>query len=873
MEFSQDKLSKKEWDAAEVPVSESEQKILTMLTKGHENVNLKWNDHNSIFTHLKIEFSEVLGNYIYMRFLADIINALAKKYNVDFISIQHSAKAIVIKTADKIRMEKTSYSKLVAADVFEFVLIEHMEQLFKNKHGQNKQWMFHYFTLSKLVKNSIPYINPNIILIVSRILTKYEDEIDLTHIIANSKQYIERNSQLLKFADMELYDHQKQIITVSKDRLPKLVLYIAPTATGKTMSPLALASNHCIIFVCAARHVGLAFARAAISMNKRIAFAFGCSSAENVRLHYFSAKKYTTNTKTGGIYKVDNTVGTNVEIMICDIRSYIPAMHYMMAFNEPERIITYWDEPTITMDYPTHPFHEIIKKNWNENLIPNMVLSSATLPKLHELSETIADFTEKFPGAIVHNIVSHDCRKSIPIINRYGYIEMPHYMSPNYDEIQQVVEHCEGYLTLMRYYDLAETSAFITHVDPFVPNPLKISRHFASIDDITMQNVKLHYLRVLKGMGPDVWQQTYPHFMAARSRFIIPNDRVDTQGNVIKKSSSIGPGIVPSLSKNGQPLSKTQSVCLPPSPPQTTATEDGNFAVYVSTKDAYTLTGGPTIFIANEVDKIARFCIQQSNIPACVMSGIMEKIEFNNKVIAEMNEVEKELTELQAKKKAEDGAKTVKKDKSKHKDTPDGENKRSKDKDSGEPKSSDLRELSERMNQLQSLVKLVSLNETFVPNKLLHIAKWGANHVVPNAFTSNVDEDTVVKIMSLDGIADSWKILLLMGIGVFTLHPNPAYTEIMKNMADNQHLFMIIASSDYIYGTNYQFCHGYISKDLDLTQEKIIQAMGRIGRNNIQQEYSIRFRDDEKIRQLFTREEFKQEVINMNILFNSHASL
>lgn len=80
--------------------------------------------------------------------------------------------------------------------------------------------------------------------------------------------------------------------------------------------------------------------------------------------------------------------------MICDIRSYIPAMHYMLAFNEREHIITYWDEPTITMDYETHEFHSIIKRNWDENLIPNMVLSSATLPKLHELTDTIADFME-----------------------------------------------------------------------------------------------------------------------------------------------------------------------------------------------------------------------------------------------------------------------------------------------------------------------------------------------------------------------------------------------------------------------------------------------------------------------------------------------
>jgi hypothetical protein len=90
-----------------------------------------------------------------------------------------------------------------------------------------------------------------------------------------------------------------------------------------------------------------------------------------------------------------------------------------------------------------------------------------------------------------------------------------------------------------------------------------------------------------------------------------------------------------------------------------------------------------------------------------------------------------------------------------------------------------------------------------------------------------------------------------MGIGVFTTHTSTAYTEIMKKMAEHQKLYVIIASSDFIYGTNYQFCHGYLSKDLVLTQEKIIQALGRIGRNNIQQEYSIRFRDDKQIEKLF----------------------
>ena len=45
----------------------------------------------------------------------------------------------------------------------------------------------------------------------------------------------------------------------------------------------------------------------------------------------------------------------------------------------------------------------------------------------------------------------------------------------------------------------------------------------------------------------------------------------------------------------------------------------------------------------------------------------------------------------------------------------------------------------------------------------------------------------------------------------------------------------------------------------------------RIGRNNIQQEYSARFRDDDHIKMLFrkTPSEEKPEVINMNLLFNS----
>ena len=113
----------------------------------------------------------------------------------------------------------------------------------------------------------------------------------------------------------------------------------------------------------------MALAKNAISCDKKIAFGFGCSSANDIRLHYYSAVEYTKNYKSGGIFKVDNSVGTNVEIMICDVQSYITCMHYMLAFNNENDIITYWDEPTITLDYEKHELHETIHKNWNENKI------------------------------------------------------------------------------------------------------------------------------------------------------------------------------------------------------------------------------------------------------------------------------------------------------------------------------------------------------------------------------------------------------------------------------------------------------------------------------------------------------------------------
>jgi hypothetical protein len=606
-------------------------------------------------------------------------------------------------------------------------------------------------------------------------------------------------------------------------------LYIAPTGTGKTLTPIGLSEafnipnqhpdslsggaggfitkKNRIIFVCAARHVGLALAKSAISAMKKIAFAFGCNSVSDIRLHYYAAKEATRD-RNGRIRRVDNTVGDEVEIMICDIKSYIHAMLYMKAFNNVSNLITYFDEPTISLDYSEHEFHKLIKKNWTENQIPNVVLSSATLPHENEIQTTILDFRTRFMGAEIISIVSHDCSKSIPIVNKDGYVDLPHFLFESYEDVLKSAKHCSNYKTLLRYFDLNEIVKFIIFVNEqklYTNGRYALERYFADIMDVTMTNIKLYYLTLLKNIIPDKWSELF--------------DKMKTSRVKIHESN-----------------------------------------IYFTTQDAHTLTDGPTIFLTNDVEKIAKFAIQNSKIPGEVIDDLMEAIEHNNGLSNKIDTLEKEIQDIEEEKEKsrDDG-----------KDSKDGKKNKGSGGNSIVVDTREIREKQQMIDMIRCNVKRIALSDIFVPNKLEHIIRWTERDAYTNEFSANLDESIVEKIMLLQ-IDNHWKILLLMGIGAITNHTNVKYNEIIKELAQNQKLYIIIASSDYVYGTNYQFCHGYISKDLSsMTQEKTIQAMGRVGRNKLQQTYTIRFRDNEIIKTLFIDCDNKPEVANMNKLFSS----
>ena len=860
MDLTQQKLTAEEWDALERPVSKEEQRILEMIRDGYENINILFNDAQSLINFIKIsENKEMHHEYFYEKYFKKEMDSLKKKYLSDILNEKKKKKKNMksLKKRELIRIANVDKKIDSMHDkIVEFVLLDLLKQFLKSnkKSSEDKKTYYTFYTLGQILKYEIRNVNPQVVTLISKVLDHFTPKIKKAHLIKYAYELIEKNRDVHKYKDTKLYEHQKRLLTLCKVQGPKLYLYQAPTGTGKTLTPVGLISPHNpdidrtkknlneklmelslmdeydsgkaefikdkmdkfkkelqtlpkkrrIIFVCAAKHVGLQLAKSCIALDIKIAVAFGCSDPAGIRLHYFAAKDFIKNRRTGGIFRVDNSVGDNVQIIISDIQSYLPAMRYMLAFNEPSELTWYWDEPTITLDYKEHEYHQILKNNWQENLIPNIILSSATLPKQEDIAPCIQSFVSKFNATNIDSILSHDCAKTIPLLDSNGFAILPHLVYEDFSVLKKSIKHIKNYQTLLRHFDLKEVTRFISYVNKHIEikDRYKIDNYFESITDINVISIKQYYLKLLLAVKNN-YQEVYTYFQKKRR-----------------------------------------------------AVYDST--IKLTTADAYTLTDGPTIYMADDVEKIATFCLKLASIPAAVLSVILEAINSNDLLRQEIAIIDRELISMDnldepSGKKSSKNDRTQKTKKA-SRNTPSEMETRKKD-------------LQRKMDGLRGSLIKIELDKEFVPNTLDHLKKYYKSEWLGRSFTSDIPESAVEKIMLLE-VDAIWKVLLLMGIGVFTNHTSRDYVAIMKELAQNQQLYLIIASTDYIYGTNYQFCHGYIGKDLKtLTQNKLIQALGRTGRQNTNMEYSIRLRDAEFINTLFMPSTNKVEVINMNRLF------
>ncbi len=745
--FTQEKLTRQEWEGIEVPLPSNELEILSLIKKGWHDPDIIINKIPSFLSKSKITSSPEIHNHIYHHYFKNMCGVF-KVNNIKRIP----------KKADQIRLQSVEVE-----EVFETVLLNLVSRYSKASD-------YNHYTLVHLLKLHVVEVNPHVLDYVKRFLER--QVIDITQIIKNAGTILENNVMLERYKDIQLYPHQRDMFKVFRQerQINKLILLSAPTGSGKTLTPIGLSEQYRVIFLCAARHVSLALARAALSANKKIALAFNAKTPDMIKLHYAAAKEFIADRRSGGIRKVDNTQGEKVEIMITDLYSYESAMNYMLTFNSSNDIIMYWDEPTILMDKLSHDLHQTISDIWRKNLLGNIVLSSATLPTNIQL--VLDDYQKRFGGEIIKlNPIILD--KNVKLLDKSNKVITIPYLYSKYETMQESIESISKRPSILKYIDITEVGKTLLYLglEDIIDNLNDIAK-------LTSYRLKLIYLERLKKITRSDYKE-----------------------------------LVDWISITNKPLYSS--------------------SIYISTKDAWTLTNGPTLYMTNNVDKIGKFCLQQVKLDTSICIDLVSNLEKNQEIIKLIEELRRD---------SED----------KYQDDKEGK-----------------KEFYKKIGELQKQILKIKLPDVYVPNKRTHMERWGTFGLAKgSSYTSNLDDTDIANILNMDDVEVMYKILLLMGIGVFKYHSSVAYREMLMKLAQFQKLYLIIASTDYVYGTNYQFCHGYIGKDLAyISQEKTIQALGRIGRNSCQEEYTIRFRENSLIEKLFLPDRKKIEAMTMCRLF------
>ena len=807
--LNQEKLTKKEWENIEIITNNiNEQEILKMISDGYNNNDIKINKYKCLYQYLNIQ--KKYFEIIFFELLFPIIKKINKKniFDIDFILSKYNNKnKNKIPNADKIKIKNSlnNIDDIKLSNIIDFSIIEEIKKISKiiltNEYIYDKKFILCIININFLYENYKNNINEILLEIIEYILEKYTKEINIEFMLKNYTKLIQHN-KIFNYKPLVLYDHQKEIFKIFKEKknVPKLIYYCTPTCSGKTLTPLGLTNEYKVIFVCASKHIGLNLAKCGYFLKNKIGFAFGCNTTDDIRLNYNAINSY-INTPYRKI--PNHQDGTNVQLMISDLMSYKYAMDYMSKFHPINSIVLFWDEPTIGMDVENSPLHEIIKDNWTNNIIPNVVLSCATLPKIEKINNVIKNQTKKFNNLHFEHIETNEIFSNISIYNENGEIIMPHNYFDNYKDMSSFINHHNK--KYYNFFDCDECCKFILYVNKKC-NLNIINDNFKHFTEVKIEKIKKLYINTLLSLKDDKWE------------------------------------IIEKYNKNN--------------------INNNYLDVNITTENAKSLTNGPTLFISNNIENICKYLLMKSKIDKNILKSIQNKIMSNNKI-----------SEILLQK------------------TKDYEDKIEKYKDNDKIMTEmrfppDVLELNAEINKLQNSIKSLSIDSVYLPNTRTHYNKWKTYDDLDfdksDVFCSNIDDENIKEIMQLYTTPMLYKIMLLLGIGVFSNNisditdcnkedinvENNKYVEIIKKLAEQKSLYLILADSDYIYGTNYQFSHCYLSKDMkNLSQEKIIQCIGRVGRQEKNKHFSFRFRSKDHINIFYSMAENSIEADNMNKLF------
>jgi hypothetical protein len=824
MFLSQEKISQQEWLSIERPIeSDKERQVLNIINNGYYDSSVCDYTHKCINDYTKL--GSKYDDYIFDILLKPILDKCNKdnilNIDKDFSNVSKKATKGTqnfkhITKPEKIKLEQSLYRfqecKTFSEDIVEYIILKQIKSLAKCVKDKNKKHISskYIYNINYISETYDEKINRKLVMYVEQILATFIPQIDYNYVLKNVDDILEHNI-IHDIAKIELHDHQKRIYDIfgNYKSQSRFIWYCAPTASGKTLTPIGLSNEYKIIFMCASKHVGVSLAKSAFHCGKKIGFAFGCNDTDDIRLHYNTINSYITkkNKSNNKIEKrPDHSDGTKVELMVCDIHSFESAMLYMKAFNHPENIILYWDEPTIGLDVQTHPLHHTIRKNWKINVIPNVVFSCATLPKTTEVKPIIDSFRTKFDNAQFFEIHTHDHKSNLMLYDEHANILTPHMVFKNVEEMRYTVLYQgEKYF---KFYNCTECAKFILYYQKYFDDTI-IADSINNVHDIDMHHIKNVYFQILTRISSqDIWDELRTEYFK--------------QYPLFHKGS--------------------------PNPFLEIGTE-------LTTKSAHSLTNGPTLYFTNNTMNVCKYLLHISDIEQEVIKEIEGKIQYNTKLKEQIQKKTKIYEDKIAKYKDNDKVMT----------------------DLRIPQ--EILDIEKDIQTISNRIQQLTLDAKYVPNTKDHYQKWCmSNDIMFNesdVFCGNVCDDNIENVINDDDVDLMYKMLLLLNIGVFNIDTinhstvnNSAYIDEMKTLADSKSLYTIIANSDYIYGMNYQFSHCYLGKDMrEISQEKIIQCIGRVGRQDKNKHFSFRFRSQDQINTLFSVQSESIETTNMNVLF------
>ena len=276
MDLTQSKLSRTEWNSIEVPVSQSEKEILKLIDDGFNNVNIKYNSNQSLLSIIKIDKNEEIEAFLYTKYFEEKFKKIKTQYEsatrgakLDFEIPSISQKTLKkLKKADLIRLDCVDNTiQKYREKILEFVQLDLVESMMaiqdsikiektkdktkdKSKEktkNQNikKSTIFAAYSLIQIKKASITNKNKYVATVVDNFVNHILKNEETKDFVYKSPEIIEKNMDILKYADKELFSHQKQLFSIVKNQKesPKLILYTAPTGTGKTLSPSGLTQS------------------------------------------------------------------------------------------------------------------------------------------------------------------------------------------------------------------------------------------------------------------------------------------------------------------------------------------------------------------------------------------------------------------------------------------------------------------------------------------------------------------------------------------------------------------------------------------------------------------------------------------------------